>query len=85
MNHTYTQPSSGKPMITPHVKHEIASQVAMAAPAVTAATTTLVLGLTLNEVLAVASIAFIALQAAYLIWKWRREAKRKPVNVDASA
>lgn len=37
--------------------------------------------LTLNEWVAVATIAYIVLQAAYLIWRWRRQACRpKPEN-----
>lgn len=35
--------------------------------------------LTLNEWLAVATILYIVLQAAYLVWKWRRDAKAKVV------
>lgn len=83
MNHIYTQPSSGKPMIPTEVKEEAASQAVKAVPAVAAATTTMVIGLTLNEWLAIASIAFIALQAVYLVWKWRREVKRSPSHGDA--
>lgn len=29
---------------------------------------------TLNQVLALCTICYVLLQAAYLIWKWRREA-----------
>lgn len=31
---------------------------------------------TMNQVLAVVTILYVLLQAAYLIWKWRREARR---------
>jgi hypothetical protein len=31
--------------------------------------------LTLNEWVAIATIAYIVLQTAHLVWKWRREAK----------
>jgi hypothetical protein len=33
-------------------------------------------GLPLSDWLVVASIAFVALQAGYLVWKWRRDARR---------
>lgn len=82
MNHIYTQPPSGKSMIPSEVKEEAVSQAVKAVPAVAAATTTLVLGLTLNDLLAIASIVFIAMQAAYLVWKWRREAKRDAARGD---
>lgn len=55
--------------------HEMAREVShaliKAAPPVT------VWWLTLNEWVAVASILYIALQAAYLVAKWRREAKAR--------
>ncbi|WP_375591611.1 hypothetical protein [Chitiniphilus eburneus] len=31
---------------------------------------------TLNEMVALCTLLYIALQAAYLLWKWRREATR---------
>ncbi|MPS98617.1 MAG: hypothetical protein E2581_08965 [Pseudomonas sp.] len=34
-------------------------------------------GLPLSEWLVIASIAFVVLQALYLIWKWRRDYKRQ--------
>lgn len=34
-------------------------------------------GLPLSEWLVIASIAFVILQALYLIWKWRRDYKRQ--------
>lgn len=42
-----------------------------AAPPVT------VWALTLNEWLAVASIFYIALQAAYLVWRWTGDARKR--------
>lgn len=52
--------------------------LAKAAPPVT------VWFLTLNEWVAVASIVYIALQAAHLVWRWRREwSKRRQVANDA--
>lgn len=37
----------------------------------------LVWGMTLNEWVAVATIAYFVMQMAYLAWKWRKEAKKK--------
>ena len=34
-------------------------------------------GLTLNEVVALATLGYIALQAGYLLWKWWHEFKRR--------
>ena len=34
-------------------------------------------GLTLNEVVALATLGYIVLQAGYLIWKWWHEFKRR--------
>ena len=36
-----------------------------------------ILGLTPDLWVFIATISFIALQAAYVIWKWRRDAKRE--------
>lgn len=47
------------------------SEAAKASPPLTVA------ALTLNEWVAVATIIYIALQAAYLIWKWRQGARAK--------
>lgn len=49
------------------------SEIAKGVPAVAGATTYY---LTLNEWVAIATLAYIALQAAFLIWKWWREANR---------
>lgn len=35
-----------------------------------------VYALTLNEWVAVATILYIIMQGAYLVWKWRRDARR---------
>ena len=35
--------------------------------------------ITLNQVLMAMTICYVMLQMAYLIWKWRREAKAKPL------
>lgn len=45
-------------------------------PTVASVTARTVAGLTLSDWKDVASIAGAVLGAAYLVWKWRREAKR---------
>lgn len=52
------------------VKTETATQAIKATPAVVGAT---IAGLTLNEVVAVLTIVYVALQTMYLLWKWRKE------------
>ena len=54
------------------LKHDTAEQIARSVPAIGGAT---IAGLTLNEVVAVATLAYIALQMGFLVWKWVREAK----------
>lgn len=36
-----------------------------------------VYALTLNEWVGIATLVYIALQSAFLIWRWRREANRE--------
>lgn len=50
---------------------DLASEAAKAAPPVTA----IAAGFTLNEWVALLTGAYIVLQAAHLLWKWRKEAK----------
>ena len=52
--------------------NEVKIETAKAVPAVAGAAA---YGVTLNEAVAAATLAYIVLQAAYLIWKWRREAR----------
>lgn len=39
------------------------------------------MGITLNQVFTSVSIGLLLLQGAYLIWKWRKEAKNAQNNV----
>jgi hypothetical protein len=55
------------------LKHETTIETAKALPAVAGATAA---SLTLNECVALATFCYILLQSAYLIWKWRKEAKK---------
>lgn len=51
------------------MKNAVASESAKAMPPLAVA------AWTMNDWLIMASIAYVCLQAAYLIWKWRRDAK----------
>lgn len=54
------------------MKHETIIESGKTVPALVGAT---IAGYTLNEVVALVTIIYILLQAAFLIWKWRRQAK----------
>lgn len=56
-----------------HAAQQTVVETAKALPAVTGAT---VATLTLNEWVAVATFFYITIQAAYLVWKWRKEWKK---------
>lgn len=56
------------------MKHELTVQGYNAAPAVVGFSLS---ALTLNEWVAIVTIGYILMQAAYLAWKWRREAEKK--------
>lgn len=63
-----------------HVKHELAEAATAAtlkaAPPVTVAAA-VVSGVTLNTVVVLLTAVYLVVQIGYLVWKWRREAKRK--------
>jgi len=58
------------------MKHEIANTMTVAA----AKTTPAVAGAvwTADTIVAAFTVGYIVLQAAYLVWRWRRERKRPP-------
>lgn len=58
-----------------HQPADTASAALQSAPSLSMLLAWLV-GLPVQTWLAITSIAFIGLQAAYLIWKWRREARK---------
>lgn len=62
-----------KPQGYHNMKVETSIESAKAAPAIIGAAFS---ALTMNHLVAGATLAYIILQAAYLIWKWRREAAR---------
>lgn len=59
------------------MKAELAQESMKASPPVTITAVAWMSGLTLNEIVALATLAYVVLQAAYLIWKWVREIKAK--------
>lgn len=61
------------------MKTEITAQATYSTPPVVA-TGFILLGLTLNEWVAATTIFYVALQAAYLGWKWYGEYKAKRAN-----
>lgn len=66
--------------LTAEQKQDIANAAWHASPAAAASGVTKAWGMPLSEWLVVASIAFIALQALYLIWKWRSDYELKQEN-----
>lgn len=58
------------------LKQEIVAQAINSTPSVAFIWCTAILSITINQWLAVFSIAYIILQAAYLIWKWVREVRK---------
>ncbi|WP_313331561.1 hypothetical protein ACQYWY_06740 [Comamonas sediminis] len=57
-------------------RQDIANAAYHATPGAAATGVFKVWGLPLSEWLVVASLLFIALQAGYLVWKWRRDYRR---------
>ena len=58
------------------MKQDIAQEAAKAAPPVAVTGWAWVHGLTISDAVALATLAYIALQAGYLVWKWVREIRR---------
>lgn len=59
------------------MKQEIAQETAKSAPAVIVTGWAWMSGLTLTDLVAVATLVYIVLQAGYLVWKWIKEARSK--------
>lgn len=57
------------------MKEAIAAEGLKATPPITVSVVAFTQGLTINEAVAYATLAYIAMQAAYLLWKWWREYK----------
>lgn len=54
----------------------IAQESLKASPPVTITVVAWMQGLTLTDVVALATLAYVLLQSGYLVWKWVREARR---------
>jgi len=61
--------------VTPAQKSDVIAEAARAAPPVVVTTAVTVGGLTLNEWVALATLLYIVLQFAWLVWKWYRAIK----------
>jgi hypothetical protein len=59
------------------MRSEIAQEGLKSAPPVVVTSVAWMSGLTLTDIVALATLAYIALQAGYLIWKWWREFNRR--------
>lgn len=57
-------------------RQDIVGAVMHATPGAAAGGVFKIAGLPLSDWLVVASLAFVVLQAAYLVWKWRRDYRR---------
>lgn len=55
------------------MKQEVAQESLKSAPPLAVTLATTMGGLTINEIVALATLAYIGLQAAYLLWKWWKE------------
>lgn len=63
--------------ISTEQKFDIVTETAKAAPPVVITAASTVLGFTLNELVAIATLIYIGVQVGWLIWKWYRAAKNK--------
>lgn len=59
------------------MKEAVAAEGLKATPPITVSIVAFTQGLTISDAVGYATLAYIAMQAAYLLWKWIREA-RKP-------
>ncbi len=55
--------------------HDPAPAASHAVPAIAAVGTSLA-GISLQDWLAIAGLVFLALQATYMLWRWRRDIRR---------
>ena len=63
-------------------KHDLVQAGFQAAPGVTAATGAQMLGWQMSDILAMVSILFVLAQLCYLVWKWRRDARREDERIE---
>lgn len=58
------------------MKQEIAHEAVKASPPVAITSWAWLQGIPIDKLLGWATLAYVVLQTAYLLWKWRREVKR---------
>jgi hypothetical protein len=58
------------------MKHEVAVEVAKAAPPVTVTGLAWLQGIPIDKLLGWATLLYVVLQASYLVWRWIREIRR---------
>lgn len=58
------------------MKQEIVHEATKSSPAVMVTGWAWTQGLTLTDLVALATLAYIGLQAGYLVWKWVKEIRR---------
>lgn len=63
-------------------KHDISVAAVQATPGAVVTAGSRFMGLAPSDILAVLSCTFIVLQIAYLIWKWRRDARHEDERED---
>lgn len=68
--------------MSPEHKVDIVTEATKSAPPVMVTAASGLMGFTLHEWMAIATIAYIVLQAGWLVWKWRRAAKDKEWTPD---
>jgi hypothetical protein len=59
------------------MKSVLVQEAVKSTPPVAVAGSAWLFGMTLTDLVALATLAYIALQAGYLIWKWWREFNRR--------
>ncbi len=69
-------------------REDVGNALTQTIPSIGATGVTTIFGLPLSEWVALATLIFIVLQAAHLVWKWRwaaRRASRRPAARDTEA
>lgn len=67
--------------LTAEQKHDITVAAYQSAPSAATSAAATAAGWQLSDILTLLSMAFITLQIIYLIWKWRRDARRERANL----
>lgn len=64
-------------MMTHEQKVDVVHEAVKSAPPVAVTAASGLMGFSLHEWVAIATIAYIVIQTGWLLWKWRRAAKNK--------